>query len=141
MIKLTEHFALHEFFVTKKKLNNFPQTLIEFEEVYLNLVNLTVNVLEPIREHFGVVIDIFSAYRTWTLNNLVGGVNGSDHLSGNAADFTLRTDVSIPEICKWIKNNLEFDQCIEEWGKTAYPQWVHVSYRKGCNRKQSLVIR
>lgn len=141
MIKVSEHFALHEFFVTKKKLNNFPQTLKEFEEVYLNVVNLTVNVLEPIREHFGVVMDISSAYRTWSLNNIVGGANGSDHMSGNAADFILRTDISIPEICRWIKENLEFDQCIEEWGKKSYPQWIHISYRKGNNRKQSLVIR
>jgi hypothetical protein len=38
----------------------------------------------------------------------------------------------------YIKDNLEFDQLIWEFGTDANPDWVHVSYSKVKNRKQKL---
>ena len=38
----------------------------------------------------------------------------------------------------FIKDKLEFDQLIWEFGNDENPSWVHVSYKKGRNRKQVL---
>ena len=37
-----------------------------------------------------------------------------------------------------IVSNLEFDQIIWEFGNDTNPDWVHVSYAKGKNRKKCL---
>jgi len=42
------------------------------------------------------------------------------------------------EIFDYIKENLEFDQLIWEFGNDTEPDWVHVSYSKEKNRKQIL---
>jgi hypothetical protein len=41
-------------------------------------------------------------------------------------------------IFDFIKNKLDFDQLIWEFGTDFNPDWVHVSYVKGKNRKQKL---
>jgi hypothetical protein len=38
----------------------------------------------------------------------------------------------------WIKDNLEFDQLIWEFGTDKEPAWIHVSYVYSRNRKQVL---
>jgi hypothetical protein len=38
----------------------------------------------------------------------------------------------------FVKDNLDFDQLIWEFGTSTNPDWVHVGYRKGANRKQIL---
>jgi hypothetical protein len=38
----------------------------------------------------------------------------------------------------YIKDNLEFDQLIWEFGSDSNPDWVHVSYTNGKNRGQIL---
>jgi hypothetical protein len=38
----------------------------------------------------------------------------------------------------FVKDNLDFDQLIWEFGTEKNPDWVHVGYRKGANRKQIL---
>lgn len=41
------------------------------------------------------------------------------------------------DIFNYIKDNLEWDQMIWEFGDDEEPNWVHVSYKsKGLNRKQ-----
>ena len=43
------------------------------------------------------------------------------------------------QIFNWIKENLEFDQLIWEFGDDDNPDWVHVSYvYDGVNRKRCL---
>jgi len=45
--------------------------------------------------------------------------------------------VTNAEIFNYIKNNLEWDQMIWEFGDDEEPNWVHVSYKEaGTNRKQ-----
>jgi hypothetical protein len=41
-------------------------------------------------------------------------------------------------IFDFIVSNLEWDQIIWEFGTDKNPDWVHVSYTKGKNRKQKL---
>ena len=42
------------------------------------------------------------------------------------------------EMFDYIRQNLDFDQMIWEFGNDENPDWVHVSFHKGKNRKQIL---
>jgi hypothetical protein len=115
-----------------------------------NFKLLAEKVFEPIREHFNVPIFISSGYRSKELNKAIGGaskiVNGvyvptSQHCKGQAIDIDMdgiNSDVTNKMVFDFIKNNLEFDQLIWEFGTDANPDWVHVSYVKTKNRKQKL---
>ena len=96
-----------------------------------NIEALVRNVLDPVREKLGKPIQVNSGYRCKSHNEAVGGVKGSQHLVGEAAD--LRIDGSPEELANAIKKNGKFDQMI------IYPGFVHVSYkRNGQNRHQVL---
>jgi hypothetical protein len=46
------------------------------------------------------------------------------------------------EVFDYIKDNLDFDQLIWEFGTKDNPEWVHVSYEStGKQRKQVLVAK
>jgi hypothetical protein len=50
------------------------------------------------------------------------------------------TEITNAQIFEFIKENLEFDQLIWEFGTKSNPDWVHVSYEStGKQRKQILV--
>jgi hypothetical protein len=115
-----------------------------------NFKLLAEKVFEPIREHFNVPIFISSGYRSKELNKAMGGaskiVNGvyvptSQHCKGQAIDIDMdgiNSDVTNKMVFDYIKDNLEFDQLIWEFGTDSNPDWVHVSYAKSGNRNQKL---
>jgi len=105
-----------------------------------NFKLLAEKVFQPIREHFGVPIHISSGYRSKALNTAVGGSLSSQHCSGKAIDIDMDgTSVTNAQIFNFIKDNLEFDQMIWEFGTDTNPDWVHVSYEStGKQRKQIL---
>jgi len=73
------------------------------------------------------------------LNEAIGGASSSQHCKGQAFDIDGdKTGVSNRKIFNFIKDNLEFDQLIWEFGNDKEPDWVHVSYKEGANRKQIL---
>lgn len=99
---------------------------------------LANNVFEPLRAHFGKPIRVTSFFRSALLNKAVGGSSTSQHLRGEAMDIKATLGLTNKEMFEFIKNNLEFDQLIWEFGSANEPDWVHVSYSKGKNRKQIL---
>jgi zinc D-Ala-D-Ala carboxypeptidase len=104
-----------------------------------NLTSIALNVFQPIRDHFLVPIHISSGYRSVALNKAVGGSNTSQHSKGQALDIDMDgTKITNKQIFDFIKDNIEFDQLIWEFGTDKNPDWVHVSYVKGKNRKQIL---
>jgi zinc D-Ala-D-Ala carboxypeptidase len=106
-----------------------------------NLKVICDEVFDKVREHFGVPIFISSGYRSAALNKAIGGSNTSDHSLGRALDLDQDghgNGVTNMDVFKYIKDNLEFDQLIYEFGTDKNPDWVHVGYRKGANRKQIL---
>ena len=106
-----------------------------------NLKVICTEVFDKVREHFGVPIFISSGYRSAALNKAIGGSNTSDHSNGRALDLDQDghgNGVTNRQVFDYIKNNLEFDQLIWEFGSSQNPDWVHVGYRKGANRKQIL---
>lgn len=109
-----------------------------------NLRQVAINIFQPLREAFGCPIYVSSGYRSDELNTAIGGSSRSQHVEGRALD--LDADVyggcTNSQIFNWIKENLEFDQLIWEFGDDDNPDWVHVSYvYDGINRKRCLKAR
>lgn len=104
-----------------------------------NLQAVAENVFQPIRDHFGVPIGVSSGYRCKKLNKAIGGSKYSQHMIGEALDLDadIYGKVTNAEIFNYIKDNLEWDQMIWEFGDDEEPNWVHVSYKEaGNNRRQ-----
>jgi hypothetical protein len=116
-------------------INNMPTP-----EHIENFKLLAEKVFQPIREHFAVPIHISSGYRSAALNKAVKGSLSSQHCSGEAIDIDMDgTTITNAQVFNYIKDNLEFDQLIWEFGTDKNPDWVHVSYEsKGKQRKQIL---
>ncbi len=138
-MQLSEHFELAEFTrsSTAKRagISNMPT-----DAHLANIKLLCEKILEPIRVHFSRSIILSSGYRSSALNRAVGGSSSSQHCSGEAADIDMDgTNVTNAQIFNYIKDNLEFDQLIWEFGTDSNPDWVHVSYESnGRQRKQIL---
>jgi len=97
-------------------------------------------IFEPIRNFVGSPVYISSFYRSKALNSAIGGSKSSQHCTMEAIDIDMDgTATTNKEIFDFIKNNLEVDQLIWEFGTANNPDWVHVSYNtKGKQRKQIL---
>jgi hypothetical protein len=141
-MKLSEHLTLSE--VTKSDtakrlgIDNNPTP-----EHLANLKLLAENIFEPIRKHFGKPIFLSSGYRSKALNSAVPGSSStSQHCSGEALDLDQdgkQTGVTNKMVFDYIKNNLNFDQLIWEFGTDSNPDWVHVSWEStGKQRKMIL---
>ena len=127
---MTNNFTLAELTATKTGLPNALPKHLE-----PNLRALAENVLQPTRDALGAV-KVTSAYRSPAVNSKVGGAKTSQHVQGQAAD--LKFDGGNDVLFHWIKDNLDFDQLIWEFGSDTAPSWVHVSYSSSKNRKQIL---
>ncbi len=116
---------------TAKGIDNTPdQTITD------NLTKLIEAVLDPLREWYSKPIIVNSGYRCEALNKAIGGAKSSQHMLGEAADITVGSKEENEKLFDYIKDNLEFDQLINE----SDFSWVHVSYREGRLRKQVLEL-
>ena len=97
-------------------------------------------VFEPLREHVNVPIKINSFFRCPELNTAIGGSSKSQHCHGQAIDIDdTYGKMSNADMYDWIKENLDFDQMIWEFGNDENPAWVHVSYvSPSLNRNKCL---
>jgi len=138
-MQLSKNLALAEVMrsetAKRKGISNMPTP-----EHIENFKLLAENVFQPIRDHFGVPIILSSGYRSKALNTAVGGALSSQHCTGEAIDIDMDgTTVKNAEVFNFIKDNLNFDQLIWEFGTDSNPDWVHVSYEStGKQRKQIL---
>lgn len=140
-MKLSEHLDLSE--VTRsesakrKGISNMPT-----EAHIANFKLLAEKIFEPIRTHFRCPIIISSGYRSKELNAAIGGSLTSQHCQGEAIDIDMDgtpNGVTNRMVFDYIKDNLNFDQLIYEFGDANNPDWVHVSYEStGKQRKQIL---
>lgn len=93
---------------------------------------LCENVFEPLRIYLNTPIKISSGFRSVQLNKMIKGSSTSQHTKGEAMDLQIGANGFF-----FIKDKLDFDQLIWEFGNDENPSWVHVSYSK-INRKQVL---
>lgn len=136
---LSTNFTLDEFTHSnegaRRGIDNDPPV-----DVYQNLKSLAY-ALEEVRTLLGNrPILISSGYRSPALNAAVGGSIGSQHLLGEAVDFTCPTFGTTDEIVRAIQaSSIPYHQLIREFGR-----WVHISFKFGVPiadaKRQSLII-
>ena len=109
---------------TRRGIDNTPD-----DDQLSNMELVAEEVFEPLRSYVGGPIKINSFFRCPELNTAIGGSHKSQHCKGQAMDiddtFGRCTNA---EMYHFIKENLNFDQMIWEFGDDDNPDWVHVSY-------------
>jgi len=125
---ISKHISYREgvYSITAKRLglDNTPN-----DEQLDNMELVAEEVFELLRAWVGGPIKINSFFRSPKLNTAIGGSSKSQHCKGQAIDiddtFGRATNA---EMYHFIKDNLDFDQIIWEFGDDDNPDWVHVSY-------------
>jgi len=139
-MKISQHLNLSEITRSDTAKRHGIDNTPTFEHLE-NFKLLAEKIFEPIREHFGVPIFISSGYRSKALNSFIKGSPSSQHCKGQAIDIDMdggNGEVTNRMVFDFIKNKLDFDQLIWEFGTDLNPDWVHVSFVKSGNRKQKL---
>lgn len=137
MTMLTNNFSLHEMIKSetaiRKDMDNTPHN----DDVVQNLTTLCEQVLQPLRDVYGVGIKVNSGYRSPDVNAAVGGSRTSDHCKGQAADIEI-PGVANADLAQYISDNFDFTQLILEFYTQGVPDsgWVHVSYDSNNLKKQ-----
>ena len=128
MSKLSKNISMREatesYTAKRLGINNIPS-----DYQLTNMTGVAENIFEPLRKWVDGPIKINSFFRSPELNKAIGGSSKSQHCEGRAIDiddvYGYKTNA---EMYTWIKENLDFDQIIWEFGTDKNPDWVHVSY-------------
>jgi|TARA_R100000458_G_scaffold14680_1_gene12473 zinc D-Ala-D-Ala carboxypeptidase len=109
---------------TRKGIDNTPN-----DEQLENMKLVAEQVFEPLRIYVNGPIKINSFFRCPELNKAIGGSSKSQHCKGQAMDIDdTFGHMTNAEMYNFIKEHLDFDQMIWEFGDDDNPDWVHVSY-------------
>ncbi len=142
--KISSNITLYEatksITANRKGINNIPN-----DDQLKNMKMIAENVFELLRRGLGDnPIYIASFFRCEELNTLIGGASGSQHMAINGAAMDLDVDNSTHlynyQLFNYIKDHLDYDQILWEFGTDLNPDWVHVSYKKEGNRKEALRV-
>lgn len=140
-MNLSPHFTLAELIHSDKAIalgiDNTPSA-----EVIERLKIVCCRILEPVRDHYGIVFRPNSGYRCPALNAALNGSKTSQHMNGQAVDFEV-PGVNNYDLARWIEINLVYDQLILENYTRGLPSsgWVHCSIVAGKNRMECLTIK
>ena len=112
-MKLSKNFTYEELchsgVAERKGLRNRPKTKEEERVVIENLKALCMEVLQPLRDYLEKPVVISSGYRSEEVNRMVGGVKGSQHLKGEAADIHVENTEHLLKIMHFIMEETDFD--------------------------------
>jgi len=139
MDNISDHITFKEsinsFTAKRKGIENVPD-----EYQITNMYILAHKVFEPLRKWVGGPIKINSFFRSTELNKAIGGSSKSQHCEGRAMDIDdVYGHKTNSEMFNYIKEKLDFDQLIWEFGDDEEPDWIHVSYCSSDeNRKRCL---
>lgn len=136
--KVSDHISYKEatrsVTATKLKISNIPN-----DDILKKMVTVSEKVFEPLRKWCKHPINVNSFYRSEKLNTAIRGSKNSSHISGQAIDISTLGEKTNGEMFEYIKENLDYDQLIWEFGNDVNPKWIHVSYKnKKDNRKEAL---
>ena len=147
-VKLSDHFSLAELCKTSAKTadRNIPS------HVHIENLKRLCGWLEELRRRWNNIygegddpIIINSGYRSEAVNKAVGGVKGSNHLTGCAADIRV---AGIEQLIRYATilldisdlNNEDFDELLlERSPKGSY--WLHFAVRPSGNRRKVAFLR
>ena len=148
LARLSQHFTLGELCKTSAKTadGNIPS------HVHIENLKRLCGWLEELRRRWNNIygdgddpIVINSAYRSEAVNKAVGGVKGSNHLTGCAADIRV---AGIEQLIRYATilldisdlNNEDFDELLlERSPKGSY--WLHFAVRPSGNRRKVAFLR
>ena len=136
MIYLSPHFTVDEMTFSqtaeRQGIDNMPGP------DQLAALRRTAMGLEGVRVRLGgAPILISSGYRCPALNRAIGGSAKSQHMAGEAADFTAPRFGSPREIVDALVDaDIGYDQLILEFGR-----WVHISFAPRARRHALIVDR
>ena len=138
--KKVEVFNLHEFLESQLAARHgYEEQFQPPDEVIDKLEALWKNIVLPIREYLCQgTVSITSGWRCARLNKKAGGSKTSQHMIGEAVDLEYYFDgkeCNTEIINALIALDLDFDQCIDEFGQ----RWVHISFtQRRKNRRLRL---
>ena len=116
--------AVHSNTAKRRGIENKPND----DQLY-NMAKVAHNIFEPLRLYVGGAIKINSFFRSEELNKAIGGSSKSQHCQGCAIDIDdIYGHKSNYQMFEYIREDLDFDQLIYEFGDADNPDWVHVSY-------------
>jgi len=98
---------------------------------------------DPLCERFEIKIGISSFYRSAQLNKAIGGAKkNSQHIKGQAIDIDadMFGGITNSEIFNWLKENVQFDQLIWEFGNKLNPAWVHISFVNHLTNRNQIIL-
>jgi len=125
---------VHSNTATRRNIDNNPNA-----EQLAAMKLVTAKVFQPVREWYGKPIRVNSFFRSPELNTRTGGSKTSQHCKGEAIDIDTSNDNK--KLYDYIRDNLEYDQLIWEFGNESNPDWIHVSFSKNGNRKRQLLAK
>ena len=126
-MKLSDHFSLSE--LTKSSTAERQGIANDPSEAEIeNLILVCDNILEPVRNHYGIPFIPNSGFRCLELNRAIGSSDKSQHTMGKAVDFEV-PGISNKDVALWVQENCDYDQLILEFYKEGQPSsgWVHCS--------------
>ena len=140
MEKISKHISYHEGTYSRtaerRDLDNTPN-----KEQLKCMKEVAENLFEPLRKWVGGPIKINSFFRGEPVNTAIGGSRKSQHMKGQAIDiddtFGHKTNA---EMYHYIKDNLDFDQMIWEFGTDKNPNWIHISWVSHRPNRKKLTV-
>jgi hypothetical protein len=136
-MQLSEHFSLEELTFSDTAARHGIDNVPTDDETLNNLTRLAKE-LENVRQLLGFPIHINSAFRSLSVNALVGSKPTSYHTKGLAADIVCPQFGTPKDIVqKIIDSDIEYDQIIWEFNS-----WCHIGFAQEGQepRKQKLTI-
>ena len=120
----------------RRNLDNTPD-----EKQIKCMEEVAENIFEPLRRWVGGPIKVNSFFRGEPVNTAIGGSRTSQHMKGQGIDiddtFGHATNA---QMYNFIKENLDFDQMVWEFGDDENPNWLHVSYVTHRKNRKKLTI-
>ena len=132
---ITYKEAIHSNTAKRLGIENVPN-----DKQIANMFTIADMIFQPLRSYVGGPIKITSFFRSSELNRAIGGSKSSQHCKGQAMDLDdVYGHKTNAEMFMYIRENLDFDQLIWEFGDEENPNWIHVSYvDKQKNRNRCL---
>lgn len=130
---ISKNFSYKEFEASDVAKRFHIVNVINTAEVRDAILDLVLDVLQPLRTAWGKPLNINSGYRSPELNAhpLIKGSPTSQHVKGEAADIAADNPYALAKLA--LDMRLPFDQMI------LYPTFVHFSHRhNGPQRGQIL---
>jgi Peptidase M15 len=123
-VNLSDHFTLEEATFSDTAARNGIDNVCQ-SQMIITAATKTALKMEKVRALLGKPISVSSWIRCIALNRALGSKDTSQHIKGEAVDFTCFAFGSPTDICKKLLENKEvigWDQLILEH------TWVHISW-------------